>query len=245
MRLHKQLTIAGKTLPLISDKVVLELHTPGRAVFVVHSSKALSGLVRYAAGYDAQQIPVILLGYVEQSFPMDNHQQRIVVRELSAALNRPMPLSLRHCQAADVLQQISAQTGLPFILQEAQWCQQVLPTFYHIGGGYMAMDALGQALRIPQYLWQQQIDGKIWLGSWEATPWAKQPLVISPNRLTKLSAGNSANLPLMPKIRPGPQLQIGHTEPVIVTRVECDDANMTLHWRTNPWRTPYNKAAAP
>lgn len=249
MRLHKSLTIAGQPITLVNETIVHELQTPGRAIFVVQATQALSGIVTYATGYKADSIPTVFTGYIEQSTPIDAKQQRIIVRELSASLNRRIPISMRHCTAHDILQHITSKTGVQFVLgkvnnQPNAWHQLILPTFQHRGGGYMALDSIGHAFNISRYMWQQQPDGKVFVGSWDATPWAGKTLPIAANRLTQVTANNSGNLPVIPKLMPGTQIQIGNNDPMIVTRTEITDTIMRINWARNPWDPRLKRGAA-
>ncbi|MEH6649995.1 MAG: hypothetical protein V7707_08235 [Motiliproteus sp.] len=247
MRLHKRLVIDGDQVELISDNLTLELHSPGRAIFTVKASAPLNGLVQYSVGYKPDRIPVYLLGYVEQSQAIDAQQQRLVVRELPATLNRRLPLALRHCRATDLLAEINNQTGLHFMLGgkgEDVWQQTLLPRFDHRGGGYMALDALGAAFDLSRYIWQQQPDGRVYVGSWDDSPHAGKSVPVPINQLTRLSAANAASLPVVPNFRPGVQLRIAGGDPVIITRTNIIGTEMRIHWTKNPWDGRLKRDAA-
>jgi len=49
---------------------------------------------------------------------------KIVGRELAAALNRRVALNLRHVTPAQVLEEISKQTGQQFILPDSEWTKK-------------------------------------------------------------------------------------------------------------------------
>lgn len=244
MRLHKRLAIGGDRYPLVSDQLTLELSTPGRAVFTIQAAGPVSGLVQLCVGYDAETIPVYILGYVEQSQALDAKQQRVVVRELPATLNRRLPLSLRHCRASEVLRAVTDQTGLAFSMGEGAWREVMLPRFAHRGGGYMALDNLGQALEIPRFIWQQQPDGRVYFGSWDSSPFGGSSVPVPIARLTRQSAANGATLPVVPALRPGVRISIAGGQPVYITRVEIMGADMRIRWSLNPWDNRLKKEVA-
>jgi hypothetical protein len=243
MRLHKKLVIGQTEYKLVQETITLDLNTPGRAMLVLQSEKPVQGLVQLSLGY-GDPMPIVFVGYVEQCYPMNDQQQRVLARELTAVLNQRVPLALRHCRARDILQAISSQCPLQWVLGDGDWQQAMLPVFHHTGGGYLALDNLGAGFNLPRYVWQQQVDGRVYVGSWDNIPWAGKTLTIPPRQLTKLTTANRATLPIVPQIRPGAQIQIGTTEPVIITQVEIGGVNMVLTWQRDPWTRHLKRQAS-
>lgn len=93
-------------------------------------------------------------------------QQILVCRELAAILANPLPLNLRHFDLRGVLAAISSKTGLCFRVPERPYAQTKAPLFYSLASGYLAMDSLAQVFSIPDFIWQQQGDGEVFVGSW-------------------------------------------------------------------------------
>ncbi len=114
MKLHKRLLINGDEFLPINDNSVLDLFTPGRAVYTVKSAVKLSGSVVLDFGYSLDKMKTFFVGYIETSTSVDSNQQRIFCREISAKLNTVLPLNLRAPTYPDVLKSLSKQTGLFF-----------------------------------------------------------------------------------------------------------------------------------
>lgn len=246
MQLIKRVVINGNDVKLVNDNLVRELQTPGVAVLVVESDKPLAGgnLVQYSLGWRRDSVRIWFLGYIEQVIPMDNRQRRLLVRELPATLNRRLPLALRHCSVSEVLAAIAADTGLQFTLGKGEWRDRRAPFFFHTGGGYLAMDSIGAAFRIPNYVWQLQSDGRVYVGSWSGLPDTGAVVPVPVRNLTAYTAGNSASVPTLPRFHPGIRIQIGDNDPVIITRVEQQGAGMRLAWCANPWDQRVKRTAA-
>lgn len=231
MKLNKQIAVASKPYPLVSDTVALNLFTPGRAVFTVLSSEALAGTVVFSLGYSSSIKPWFI-GFIESSTKVDEKQQRIFCRELTAALFFQLPLALRDVSLAQALQAISAATGLNFVLPSAATTYTSIkaPAFYNLANGYYALDMLAQVFNIKKLVWQQQPDGKVWVGSWDDSPLASTPVTI-PNKWEKQTTiANGATVPLLPALRPGVMYNDN-----ILTSVEISGTKMALTWAKNPW----------
>lgn len=239
MKLHKLLTINGTAVELNTDDVRLNLFTPGRAAFTFIGAKA-SGVVQFSIGYKPDALSVIFTGFIENSFAVDKKQQCIFCRELSAALNRVMPLSLRNCALPDVLAGISKTTAVTFVHPPQDYCKTKAPAFYSIGNGYHCMDSLARVYRIPQMIWQQQGDGNVFVGAWQHSYWAGKEIELPVEWQAASGIANSAKVPAVPSIRPGVKFTSGG----IITGVNFSDAHMELEWDNNPWGTRWiNKSA--
>jgi len=231
MKLHKIITVAGREYPLISEDVRLNLMTPGRAVFTVEAGESLSGIVVFSLGFDPNDLNQFFLGYVESSTALDGKQQRLFCRELTATLNRPLPLSLRNVTLNGTLEKIAEDTGLEFVTPREQYSQAPAPAFYSMGGGYHCMDSLAQVFDIPQMIWQQQGNGQVYVGSWQHSYWANRPVEIETKWLTGFGNVNRARVPALPKLRPGVFFNEGN----YITQVQLDGSHMLLTWNQNPW----------
>lgn len=228
-----QLTVAGQPYRLINHTLQLELFSPGRGQLIVEAEQPLTGLVKMAIGYSPQPV-TFFIGYVETSTTLDDKQQRLLVRELDAVLNQRLPQALRHHTLKEVLAAISGQTDLQFVVPpDADYANQPIPFYYHAGGGYYALDCLGAAFDIPQFIWQQQGDGRIYVGSWQHSDWPGRQLDI-PARLLTNHTSYSGQLPMVPRLRPGAPATINGQQQVI-TGVTLTENMMTIDWTPDPW----------
>lgn len=240
MKLHKQLRINGERVTLNTDDVRLHLFNPGRAVFTVVSGEPVSGIVALDVGFDPAHLQQFFLGYVENSFAIDKKQQRVFCRELNAALSRLVPVSLRNVNLNQVLEAIATETGLAFVTPTAAYTATNIPAFYSLHSGYHCMDSLGQVFQIPQCLWQQQGDGKVFVGSWADSFWAGRTIELPSEWMASTGVANKARIPAVPKLRPGAQLVSGD----IVTQVHLDGEHMNITWHNNPWGTRWTNRSS-
>ena len=226
MKIIKQLTINGIDTKLISDEVSLELSNPGRAKFIVRSDKLLNGVVQFTVGWQGTASYRFFVGYIDRQITVNPQQQMLFCRELSAALNRPIPLGLRHVTLPDVLAAISKKTELAMITSDADYTKKQVSHFHHVGGGYQAMDAIGRVFRVPRYIWQQQGDGSVYAGSWKNSRWPSRRVQIPDKLFTDHLSFNSARLMMIPGLRPGVQFNRG-----IINTLTCSNDTMVISWK--------------
>ena len=232
MKLHKKITVAAQPYPLVSEAANLNLFTPGRAVFTVQADQAVAGIVIFSAGYNPDQVKPWFIGYVETSTQVDNKQQRIFCRELTAVLFPRRPLALRDVNLKQILAAITQATTLEFVLPATAktYTSQETAAFYNLANGYHAMDSLGGVFDIEKLLWQQQVDGKVWVGSWNDSHWATKSVDIPRTWETNITSANGATVPALPALRPG-AIYNGK----VLTGVEFSGVQMKLTWAANPW----------
>lgn len=233
MKLHKKLTVAGNSYPLVAESVQLSLFTPGRASFSVLADSAdLKGVVVFYCGYKADNIKPWFVGFVESCTQADSKQVRIFCRELTAALYSRLPLALRNVTLKQTLAEITAATGLRFLLADvaAVYLSNKAAAFYNIGPGYHAMDSLADVFGIDRLIWQQQADGSVWVGSWNHSGWAGKTVEIPRNWETDVAVSNGATVPVLPALRPGATYNDN-----ILTNVAITGTKMQLAWSKNPW----------
>jgi len=232
MKLHKQITIANKPYPLVNDNTRLGLFTPGRASFTVQANEKLSGIVIYSCGYQADKLQRWFIGFVETSTTVDAKQQRIFCRELTAVLFGRLPLALRDTDIKNTLAAITAATSLEFIVPAGAktYTSRKAPAFYNLANGYHALDSLATVYGYRKPLWQQQLDGKVFVGSWDDSRWATRPANLPTTWETNVTSANGATVPALPALRPGALYNDN-----ILTGVEFSGVKMNLTWAANPW----------
>ena len=93
MKIRKRLLTPTGSLPLVSEDVRLELSAPGRAVFQVATSEPVSGEVLFTMGYGVDDADTLFFaGFVERYLPVDDTQARLMCREMSARMDKAIPL---------------------------------------------------------------------------------------------------------------------------------------------------------
>lgn len=204
MKLRKTLTIDDKSVGLISEDVELSLFSPGRATLMVKSPEPCKGIVRLALGYSTQdKDQLYFMGYVETSTTVDGKQQKLMCRELTGLLYKPMPCSLRHPTLPEVVHWFADRTGLAFVVPDAIYAKWRVPCFQTLGNGFLAMESLGAVFGIKKYIWQQQGDGSVFVGSWDDSRWATRPTNLPEEWNSKVTADGRKVHPALPALRPG------------------------------------------
>ena len=229
MKLHKVLSIDGKAYPLVKDDVRLTLGSPGRATFTVQAPAAVKGLVTLDLGYNDNSLQRHFLGYVERCTQANRVEQVLVCREMAGILARPLPLNLRHADLRTVLGEISNQTGLKFRVPDQLYTRSKAPFFYNLAGGYQAMDTLAKVFAIDDYIWQQQGDGEVFVGSWADSFFGARSALQLPVELFNDYQGNqSAMIAALPGLRPGATINQGER----ITHVTLSGNQMGIRWKT-------------
>lgn len=232
MKLHKRVLVAGETYPIVDHNIRLNLFSPGRSAFTVQSKTTLSGVVFFDCGYQASSLTRWFIGYVESCTKVDEHQQRIFCRELTGVLYGLLPLALRDADLNETLAAITKATGLDFVLpvDNKPYTAIKAPAFYNMASGYHAMDSMAAVFNIPKLIWQQQVSGKVYVGSWDDSRWANRPVTLPNNWERDVTVANGATIPPFPSMRPG-ALYNGN----VVTSVEFTGSKMAINWASNPW----------
>jgi hypothetical protein len=228
MKLHKVLSIDGQPFDLVSDEVRLDLGTPGRGCFRIKASKPLRGLVTLDLGYNDKPLQRHFVGYVERCTAGNILEQVLFCRELAAILSYPLPMALRHVDLSAVLTEVSRLTGLRFRVPDTAYAKVRAPYFYSLGAGIQALDSLGQVFGIADFIWHQQGNGEVFVGSWVDSYWGIRPALQLPVELFDNHQGNqSAEIAALPGLRPGAMINHGQR----VTSVTLAGTNMVFKWK--------------
>jgi hypothetical protein len=228
MKLNKVLTIGGAVYPLVKDDVRLEVRNPGRAQMTIQSTVPVSGLVTIDIGYNAGPLQRHFIGYVERCTPSNAVEQLVFCRELAAILANPLPLNLRHADLRTVLGEINSKTGLTFRVPDQAYAKVKAPFFYSLAAGYLAMDSLAQVFGISDYIWQQQGDGEVFVGSWADSFFGTRPALQLPVELfTDYQGNQSAVIAALPGLRPGATINQGER----ITHVTLTGNQMAIKWK--------------
>jgi len=204
MKLRKTLYVNDEPVKLVDEDVRLSLHSPGRAIFQVLSPSAMSGHVRLEMGYSTQdRDQVHFIGVIRASETVDGQQQRLRCRELTAVLYVKLPVALRHPTLMDVVQWYTDRTGLRFVVPDRDYAARKVPAFYAMGDGFHGLSSLGAIFGIENYIWQQQGDGSVFVGSWDDSRWATRPVSIPEEVFDKVTATGGKQSVVLPQIRPG------------------------------------------
>lgn len=198
MKLVEHLTIGGKEQRLVKREIKLELSAAGKAIFRVQAESKPSGLVLYQCGYAKHQLHDFFIGYIEQATP-EGKTWQLSCRELMHGLTQIAHVSLRQCVAADVLADVQRATKVEFV----DISTNKVPRFASHSDGFAAVRNLQRVFQIPDFVFFQQKDGKVWCGEWkQAEELYTKAREIDPKFFTRHTP-SSAVLPALPALRPG------------------------------------------
>ena len=229
MKLHKVLTVGGVAYPLITDDVRLELRTPGRATLTIQAPAPVKGLVTLDIGYNDSPLQRHFIGYVERCTSSNAIEQVLFCRELAAILANPLPLNLRHADLSTVMGEINQKTGLSFRVPDKAYAKLKTPFFYSLAAGYQAMDSLARVFGIPDFMWQQQGDGEVFVGSWADSFFgSRSPLQLPVELFNGYQNNQSAMIAALPGLRPGASINQGER----ITNVTLTGNQMAIRWKT-------------
>lgn len=215
----------GSQKVAVSDHwVVLQASSPGTCQLTVDKSAERFTPVAFEMGW-GDMIDRVFFGYIERVMPAANGHFSIFCKELSAGLANNLSVMLRHPTLRQVCDDIKAQTGLEFLLPDKPYTDTAIPCFYCDSSGFAMLDSIGRTYKVPDFIWQQQGNGQIYLGSYQDSFWGSKEIKIPQNLMTNQQAGKTATIPATPKIRPNVTAN-GER----ITKVEFKGTNMTINW---------------
>lgn len=238
MKLNKRLFVGNDQIDLVTENIQLDLFSPGRAEFTIkvldnNKPDLVAKPIRFLTGYDIDNLKPWFSGVIESCIQVDKYQYKLFCREFSSLLFYESPIALRSASISQILNVISNNIGLGFSLPTNNpiYLRSVTPVFYNIGCGYNALDNIGDIFSIPRYLWQQQGDGSIYVGSWNDHSYSKPTLNIAREYEKNVLVSNGATIPALPNLRPGVMYN-----GAIITQIIFCKIHMQVFWSLNPWK---------
>jgi len=236
----KRLSVEKSVGEPLDGQVVLGLNQVGWGAFSVRSKDfpdlAPGHSCRFYIGRSDKFTMLLLEGRISGIEPDRDGVTRFKVRQRCEVLEQVHALALTDCTALHVLQEIVEITGLTFATASprdpaAQYLTTTIPTYASQGPLLNALNGLGPLFGVPDAVWYEQPDGKIFWGSWSETPMAKTPLPLQGNVIQEQDLqGRSIYIPLVGAIRPGMVMQ----SPDMTFRVDqlsLQGDRMRLEWR--------------
>ncbi|WP_394143787.1 hypothetical protein [Vibrio atypicus] len=227
MKLNKRIKVNGEPRQLASEVVFLELNAGGRATFVISGEVAKGALIRFDIGYQGNYT-AYFDGFASRVQPAQNGYTKVIARECSGLLAARWPVSIQHPTASEVIEQLSFNTGLNFVLPEQNYMTTRIPNFTSQGTGYQLLEHLGRAFQIPDFCWYQQSDGNIFVGSFADSRWVTRKTDFPNELATEQMGGQSMKLSAIPSIRPGAVINGNR-----ITDVHFEDTETTLYWKSS------------
>ncbi|EJE8523634.1 hypothetical protein R6233_002047 [Vibrio parahaemolyticus] len=226
MKLNKRLKVNGELRQLASEMVILELNAGGRATFVIQGDVTKGAMITLDIGYQ-EEYRAYFDGFASRVQPAQNGYTKVIARERSGLLAARWPVSIQHPTASEVLEQLSFDTGLHFVMPEQDYMTKRIPNFTSQGSGYQLLDNLGRAFEIEDFCWYQQSDGNIYVGSFTDSRWANRETDFPESLTTEHMGGQSMKLSVVPSIRPGAVINGNR-----ITQVHFENTETTLYWKS-------------
>lgn len=222
-RLNSILNINGlPAITIVSKQIQLDLNSTGRAMFEVVTEQEPSGLVELHLGYKVDNMQPYFLGVIESKH-QSNGRWFLTCREMIGALSFSAPIAIRHATISQVLSALN--NNLEFLTPDNDYMQTVVPQFYHSGTGLEALKQIGRVFQIPQFIYQQRPDGKIYVGSWQHSRFAQSVINDYPEHTITATSSTTGTLVAVPKLRPGIKINDRY-----ITEVTLINDRMQIRW---------------
>lgn len=216
--------VDGVNVSIKDHWVILQAATPGTCQIKVNEKVNKLSQVAVDLGW-GKMIDRVFFGYVERAMPSENGWYTLFCREFSAALSFNFSVMLRHPTLKQVLDELTKQSGIQFVIPNKAYTETSIPCFYCDSSGYAILDNIGRAFRINDFIWQQQGNGKVFVGSYADSFWQDKPISIPSKLMTGHQSGKTATMPAAPMIRPNVTANDER-----IQKVEFKETNITISW---------------
>jgi hypothetical protein len=234
VKLSTRLTLAGQPIHLVDHDMVLDLNAGGRAALTIEGRAEKGQTLTVDTGYN-NQLHRWFTGYVYDVQPAANGNNKLLCRELAGILGSRFPVSLQHATLRRLLVWLTDQTSLTFLLPDgADYTDRPIPNFTSAGTGYQLLDHAGRAFSVPDFIWHQQPDGTIFVGSHAHSRWPERAVALDP-AFSSHQAGNTLTTAPIPTMRPG---AIVNGKRVMRVRLKGDQMTLTTATPGKPVKTP-------
>jgi hypothetical protein len=220
--------INGEKVVMKDHWLVLKAKTPGTCQITIkqNEQKTVKQFSQIAVDLGwGSMIDRVFIGYVERVMPAVNGWITLFCRELAASLSVNFSVMLRHTTMKQVLGELTKQSGIEFVIPNKAYAETSIPCFYSDSSGYAILDDIGRVFKINDFIWQQQGNGKVFVGSYQDSFWHDKPISIPNNVMTDHQSGRTATMVAAPMIRPN---VIANGERI--TAVEFQNTNITISW---------------
>lgn len=197
MKLVEQLWIGSILYRVIERDIALRINAAGSARFTVATDSKPSGMVLFRCGYASNNTHDYFRGFIRTAHQVGKTWV-LECSELIDGLQQSCPISLQNCLITDVLRDVSATTLVQFADCSAG---KRMPRFASHADGWHALRMIGASFKVPDCVFWQQTDGRVWIGSWSDSTYTTDH-AIDPRYFTRQTA-DSGVMPALPAIRPG------------------------------------------
>lgn len=234
MKLSTNLTMSGQPVHLVDHDIVLDLSAGGRAALTIEGTATKGQTLTVDTGYNGE-LRRWFTGYVYDVQPAANGASKLLCRELAGILGSKFPVSIQHATLRSLLAWLTDQTQLTFLLPDGtDYTDTPIPNFTSAGTGYQLLDNAGRAFSVPDFIWHQQPDGAIFVGSHAHSRWADKAVELD-SAFSARQAGNTITLAPIPAMRPGAIVNGKRVERV---RLKGDEMTLTTATPGKPVKSP-------
>lgn len=234
MKLSTNLTLGGNPVSLVEHDIVLDLSAGGRAALAIEGSAEKGQTLTVDLGYNGS-LRRWFTGYVYDVQPAENGNSKLLCRELAGIMGSAFPVSIQHPTLRSLLAWLSDKTSLAFLLPDGvDYTDRQIPNFTSAGTGYQLLNNAGRAFAVPDFIWQQQPDGAIFVGSHADSRWAARAVEL-PTEFSSRQAGNNITTAPIPAMRPG---AIVNGKRVMRVRLKGDEMTITTATPGKPVKSP-------
>jgi len=205
--MRKRFLVEGTPHRLVSEVVRLYLNQPGEGTFEVMADPQWHGkpLVELYVSFGTPQEYLVMTGFAQSVTPLQPGLCRIECLELSAVMQLPLIINKYHSTPREIIGLIEAKTSLRFMLPTgATYLDEKRVHFQSHGTCRDALDAIATKWELPNVVWYQLPDGRMYWGHWSRGPFTANPLPIDPKLVQAHDEKKRALvLPYIPALRPG------------------------------------------
>ncbi len=223
MKLFKKVTVNDKEYQLNSENLTCELNNSSRALFLVNSTQNLTGIIKFYAGWNGEY-SLIFTGEIISSTTLDSKQQRLFVRDFSNKLYSNYNISLRYPSCMEIINNLAAQSGCEFIVQDKDWAKFELPFFASTGTGWSVLEQLKTELELNDCVFASLPDGKIYFGTQK-----ENTLHFDVKSCTEITA-TGATIIYNPYLYCGQKIIIGSKEPRTIYSINSTQESTRIEW---------------
>ncbi|WP_417762168.1 hypothetical protein [Shewanella sp.] len=223
-RFISRATINGEKTEMSQHWIVLNDSAPGTCQITINTEPQRLQQVQVDLGW-GDMVYRVFSGFIERYQKTADGWFTAFCREYSAVLEKEVSVMLRHATMRQVVDEIANQTGLAFTLPNAAYVDKAIPCFYAHSTGLAMLQQIGRSFQIADFVWYQQANGDIYLGSYANSFWQGKAPNIPVGLMTDHQAARSATMTAAPLIRPHVTLNGERLK-----RVEFKATEMTLEW---------------
>jgi hypothetical protein len=230
MKLHEQLFINGSVVTLSSKLIHLEWQAVGSAsvTFVTNEKPVMGMQVVYQLAHGSGEFKPMFQGYISQVIELKNNQYQAKCKEWTSLLHKAVSLNLRHVTAKEIITKLGELTGVSFILPKADWINEMVPRFQHVGTAQTAIKQLFKAFNIVNPCWLLQPNLAVYVGESNLSLSGSKTVTLPVEQLQAVTF-QGATITLVPRLKVGTNV-VFNDSVYVVNTIDIQGLTMRLGW---------------